>query len=735
MRERKSNAVKQFAYNKLKNEKHTGIKMDQKKSSTAPQRPPQPKIVNHEKKEKEGMLIDISPPQQQDISIPSTSNGLFSTKLNDKISILDAPIDVPTENFVSEEQNSIDLFGSNGTVENSKPEPPPYQSPPTYMNTYGMTQSTINYNSTLSTEHHQKQQYGNIVDPFDTSHILTSKKQMPNYNAITTATIASPNRYSQDVQKLDVNFIRNQIQPKTSTLTNAVCKTNGTTSSIVRQRPTASNQLDEMIQNRIASLSPKSSHTSLSAHGSKCSSPAMQHSTLNAINIETHCSNDDISTKSPMHHSDALSDSLRVNLSSLTLNDTGDNETLSVVASTSTSLTTNESPPTTKLDRAFLAELEKEIYKNDMSTSNLNVNTTQSTNYTNSTNAKENTVSAINSEMYGNQSTFNWLHNNTNAAMSLSSMPSNVSYQSIGTPTMMQSPAKYTNDSIKTTNYESASNMTLNKKLYKAEIVGVTPNSPSSSSATSSSPSLNQMIAKHMTATSNNSNQPIYNNYAATTNAVTNNVNHLEQTHNFVAVSNRPVSAINSVPSHSNLLRANNSNNIYNSMPGDVYGSVAGENVYDIVAGNSTNASMYYGTVPNTGRTDNYYQTIQNNDGQTVIYDEVAADDYLRPHRKAPMAPPVLSAQQIARRLDKVQKENQFYGNLDANNLYANNGFMGGASDHSKYEEINQKIHSLMKEVANDGDPTEQEAKDALNAANWDHNQAVRNFKTARLLR
>lgn len=709
VRERKSNAAKQFAYNKLKNERYTGAKHEQssKKSSTAPKRPPQPKL-DLNKKEKEGMLIDLSPPQQQDMD--AASSGTFLSSAN----IMDAPIDVPTEDFGTEE--AADVFGSGS---DNKPEPPPYQSPPTYMNTaYQMTQTVANYSANSSSEPNQ---YGNL-DPFDTSHVMSPKKRLSNYNSIPSA-----HRYSADALKVDnSNFIRNQIQPTTSG-SNA-SKTNG--ASLRPYQSTAVSQLDEMIQNKIASLSPKGSHTSLTEHGSKSSSPSLIQSNL-TMNTETQLSYSSENVYSNANaHEDKLSDSLRVNLSSMTLNDTGDNIDAQPNVTAAAAPVSSENAIAGTLDRAFLAELEKEIYKNDISVSNLNVNTPQSSNYS-SMNAKDSTVSTIKSDVYG-QSSVNWLQNDTGTATpSSSSSASTNAYQSIGTtPSQTQSPAKYTNESIKMTNFESATNMTMNKKLYNTD-VGAT------ASSISPKPIVNQIASNHMTAATNNSNQPIYNNHV-TANALANSYG-FDQTHNFVAVSNRPMSA--NVQSHSNLLRANNpSNNIYNSVTSEIYGSVAGENVYDIVATpHSANASIYYG-MTNVSRNDDYYQDIQNNDPhpQTVIYDEVADDDLLlKPHRRAPTVPPVLSAQQIQRRLERAQKEQQqqVYGNLESSNLYANNGFVGGHSNHSKYEEVGQsyqqKINSLMKEQ----EATEEEAKAALHASNWDHNQAVRNFKTARLLR
>lgn len=151
--------------------------------------------------------------------------------------------------------------------------------------------------------------------------------------------------------------------------------------------------------------------------------------------------------------------------------------------------------------------------------------------------------------------------------------------------------------------------------------------------------------------------------------------------------------------------------------------------------------SIYYGS--------NFYDSV----AQSVIYDEVAAEEEymsrLRPHRTAPVAPSPLSAQQIQRRMEKAKsgQYDQIYGNMGAHNIYSNGysagavgnavGNGGGVAKSTIYDELNQssqqRIQLLMKDLSHDA--TEQEAKDALHAVNWDHNQAVRHFKVERLLR
>lgn len=169
-----------------------------------------------------------------------------------------------------------------------------------------------------------------------------------------------------------------------------------------------------------------------------------------------------------------------------------------------------------------------------------------------------------------------------------------------------------------------------------------------------------------------------------------------------------------------------NPNNAY-AMASDIYGSIgSGGNVYDIVA--------------SSGNSD-YYQIIQPNESQTVIYDEVAADDdFMRPHRPAPVppsGPSVLSAQQIQRRIERAQKgqsqqqQQQLYDNL--NSTYAN-GFGGGSGgggskattrNHYIYEEIKQKNSNTNF----NGDA---ESKETINAAS---SETMKNMKIEHLVR
>lgn len=660
VRERKSNAQKQFAYNKLKNEKHLSLKHEHHKSSASPpKRPPQPKFGNFDKKDKEGMLIDLTSPQQQDNNIipPLLSNNTFSSafasKLND-MSILDAPIDVPTQSYPDDDLNAVDLF------ECSRPEPPPYQSPPTYMNTYGLTKPSSSGKYASGASIVQSQQYGNI-DPFDTSHIITTQQQQQQQKHSSGMSLNSYS--SDDNSRLDSSFVRNQIQT-------ASCLDLGL---IGRPRPTANSDIDDIVQSKMASLSPKVTRNSIAVPPS-----ALNTELINQLNHSA----DDSCLKTSGNST--LSDSLKVNLSSLTLNDTHEE-----IEPQAAAIASNP-----KLDRAFLAELEKEIYKNDHSTLNVNVNKTQSNEFP-SINPKENSVNSLSSSL-------NWLKNDFPSNNGGSSgggggaggagASSGTSIGQIYQPknVSQNSPAKYNNtESIKLTNAEQATagpNMTFSKKLYNTDITGANGGIYATS--------LNQMSVNNgMASTMNGTNQAVYSNYAMTNNTV---VSH-EQKYNFSTTANF-ASGTNSNGVNSTGIKQ--MNNVY-SVASDIYSSEAG--VYDVVASSNSD----------------YYQVIQTNESQPVFYDEVADDD-LRPHRPAPGVP-LLSQQQIQRRMERANKD--IYDNV-GQSIYANNG-ISNASGNQFYEEINPKLN--IEPIAAD-----QHSKDAVNAIN---SGTIKNVKIEQLLR
>ncbi|KAH8293943.1 hypothetical protein KR054_006777 [Drosophila jambulina] len=157
-----------------------------------------------------------------------------------------------------------------------------------------------------------------------------------------------------------------------------------------------------------------------------------------------------------------------------------------------------------------------------------------------------------------------------------------------------------------------------------------------------------------------------------------------EANHSFVAISNRVVAPKNTVYASSSAL-------------------------YDAVAA-STAGSTYYGQVPNGSG--------------AALYDEVTTDDYLRPHRPAPLAPPPLSAQQIQRRMEKMrlQQQQQLEG---AHQLYA-----PVPSDYGREQE---KLQQLMQELGSSA--VEQDVRNALRAASGDVLLATKHYKIDQLAR
>lgn len=185
-----------------------------------------------------------------------------------------------------------------------------------------------------------------------------------------------------------------------------------------------------------------------------------------------------------------------------------------------------------------------------------------------------------------------------------------------------------------------------------------------------------------------------------------------EANHSFVAISNRVVA---SKPA----------NQIYASSA-SLYGSVTGNNIYDSVA---PTPSTYYGQIPLSHITQANGQIYSNGNGsanqvQPAIYDEVTLDDYLRPHRPAPLAPPQLSAQQIQRRLEKLKRQQESQ-NDGHSSLYA--------PPPSDYERENQKIQQIIQDLG----PNTQEldVRNALRAASGDIHLAIRHYKIDQLSR
>ncbi|KAG4068113.1 hypothetical protein HA402_001538 [Bradysia odoriphaga] len=646
VRERKSNATKQFAYNKLKTEREQSLKIK-------PSRPPQPKVTNAEK---EGMLIDLSP---NDNTLNS-SGQLAMSQTPNNVSLLDAPIEIPTDN------SGFDL--SELRIE-TRLEPPPYQYPPTYMNTLGLSQPDSNATNSFTSfpqSHHS--------DPFDTSYIAENQN-------LTANSSTSLNAVYNNIQTTNAYRYSSGFEKNVQTHRNAVAdgKQNNSNGAIAKQKPmTLSSDLDNLVMNTMASLSPRNSVKSLSF----ATSTDNKYSNNLQWNPSTQ---QDIDAS----NSESLSDSLRVNLSALSLDDS----------------INNSAATPKKLDKSLYSDLEKEIYKSESTSSSVNVNTSQ--NYDRISLGKENSVSAIPSEIYERRSEA------TSSALSLNKVQN-----------ASPKPVKQTNAMTKSTNqevaqvhrslYEIPLNFTQNAitptKNYSASVHPYAKQNNTETNATASSVNdtaavINQIWFEQQTAKDVNVHSPrksFYSNVAQPPVGP-------EKNHNFVAISNRPPSMIQNDTKPLNT-------SLYGS---DFYSSVAGD-FYDTVPSINA-ASALYVSLPR-----NHVNSIYANESQKVpvIYDEVSNDELLRPHRPAPLAPPPLSSQQIQRRLEKerqnqLQQQQQIYGNLAA-------GTASGMIE-------SQKVLELMQEVGDDA--TQIEATQALQAVGWDHSLAVRHFKIERLVR
>lgn len=631
VRERKSNATKQFAYNKLKSDKpHESLtSLSTTVASTTkskPSRPPQPTFSNGET-EKEGMLIDLTSTNEPELfssHATNNSNMQISSLLN--VSLLDAPIDVPT-------------------IDDIKLEPPPYQSPPTYINTLSLTE---NYNYCgASSQRMAQQNPSTSIDPLDISSRLT---HLTTHHGVEETIMALP---------------PSQPKPMTNQLDSLV------TSTMASFCPQNSMQnLTPLVSSRAKSNS-SSNRSSVSLYKSPLNispRPSTSDLTLPEIDLET--------------SSSELSDSLKVNMSSLSLDNSG-------CGGGSVNSSRNA---TKKLDKAFYADLEKEIYKNELSAASLMANTSQT--YARSIASKESSVSMMPIEIYDRRQ----------PSMTVTSESTNLSKVENGSlprlPKASQSPStsdKYANTMTKSVNQEIAAASRAN---YETASAGAS-SSYSAQALPYNIQKLNNADASASTATVTTI--PTHSTDSTNTILTQNwfdqkeipKMKPAEKNHNFVAISNRPTSTMNPT-SIKNATRTN----IYNSVTRDVYGSVSGDGLYETIG-----TPTIYGATP----------AIYGNTRPSlapVLYDEVASEDLLRPHRPAPVVPG-LSAQQIQRRMEReLQQQQQVYENVPET----------------------QMIAALLRELGDD-EATEAEAMQALAAANWEHAAGVRQFKIERLLR
>lgn len=324
-----------------------------------------------------------------------------------------------------------------------------------------------------------------------------------------------------------------------------------------------------------------------------------------------------------------------------------------------------------KLDKISLAELEKDLYVNEKSNKNLNIANDKYSNDTSNRDIYEKTAPKI--------------FNNIAAA---SNQPNLYAPTTSSTGTIYQTTKNINQEVYSNTrsNYQLSNNL----NIY-ANNMPSTPIPSSSSSA--------QNISKNYESMQKISNLQNSDQLKLNLNQLYESRNpqiNTTQNHEYVAVANRPVStAFPPLPSIPPLTMPEN---LYSSVSGDIYSSV----IYDTASGSSVSP---YGHIE---------PSLYNNVMESAIYDEVAE---LRPHRPAPQAPQgqVLSAQQIQRRLEKQQHQQQIYSNT------------------SEVNSEMQKIQLFLNDVGDQA--TYEEARQVLASCNWDHSAAVRNYKIENLLR
>nr|XP_036225045.1 uncharacterized protein LOC106624598 isoform X1 [Bactrocera oleae]XP_036225046.1 uncharacterized protein LOC106624598 isoform X1 [Bactrocera oleae]XP_036225047.1 uncharacterized protein LOC106624598 isoform X1 [Bactrocera oleae]XP_036225048.1 uncharacterized protein LOC106624598 isoform X1 [Bactrocera oleae]XP_036225049.1 uncharacterized protein LOC106624598 isoform X1 [Bactrocera oleae] len=623
-KERKSVSSKQFAYNKLVNERTAELQRNQSVQfakgkgvnniKQVPQRPPPP-----QQQQIEGILIDISP----EFGPPATSiscDESGSIKISNSLCLLDAPIDIPTEGeeyvaapFTYSSASAQQTFLAGTSPLGQRLQPPPYQMPPTYSNTIEFT---------------QQQQSMQHRDPFDTSSVHMN--------------------YEKDTG--------NGVNTNNAVYTNV-----GHPPYQVQQSILRANSIQSLYNNPSARKSLFS--TTSSCSGNKENVP-------HSLAMENQ--NNVISESE---------DALQTSLSSLSL------EKLKTESSTESNVL---------LDKSFIAELEKDMYsskgQNDYERNSIQMYTSKENVY------KQNLTPLKNSTS---------LSNSTNA----SSNGVSPKLQNLGTYNQLQ----YSNAAVT----EAPKSLNGQHKQNNLEAAGTNPTTSSEERTEGFTENTQDVINRiwyervnGISTSATYYSQPPENTYQNQSNysdRYGSAINSKESNHSFVAISNRVVP------------QTTQGNKIYGSAA-SLYGSVSGRELYDAVA---PTPSTYYGQIPlNAIDTDNGIFTsglTTASAAPAAIYDEVTLDDYLRPHRPAPLAPPLLSAQQIQRRLEKLKQQQENGGG----NLYA--------PVPSEAAKENEKMQQILKDLGSAAQ--EVDVRNALRAANGDANVAIRLYKIDQLTR
>ncbi|XP_053658392.1 activated Cdc42 kinase Ack [Anopheles marshallii] len=589
VKERKSNASKQFSYNKLVNENHSKHQHSHhtqqqlvKDAKNRPLRPPQPQTTTAT----EGILIDLSSPNDEASFGGGATSGAVSAagSFRQVTSILDEPIDIPTEgedHFGQQPQSqqhdqqfqlaTVVNYASVSPVPSvaAKLEPPPYQMPPKYSNTYGIVHdSTLNLS--IAAE----------PDPF------APQQQKP--EPIVTSDYESGPSSSISARDLMASIKRQQTIEQTvpPPVMAVYGNLRGSVSNINSNYGRVGTDLDGLTTDMISSLNNGASGSGLSSPGSR----------------------------------DIYNDSLEVNVSSSSGN--VDNGLMSPYGGSTTQL--NMMPK--KLGKSFLAQLEKDIYKQEPTAGN---SMNSSVAYAARNSAKDMSLSKYDttanlamSQIYANQANSIALAASLQQQLTLSPKKQNIVHQQ----------------------QSSSDTNTLVQQLWAER---------------------NNVATVPSVGTETVQQQPH---------------SSPQKTHNFVALSNGVTPL--QYGSTASLSGPNIYSPVYNgSIASDVYQTVGGD-LYDVVA--PTPAALYE-RVP----TQQVYNNVANQVPLVpAIYDEVSNElSDLRPIRPAPSAP--LSAQQIQRRLDRLAQQDQQVANLmqelgdEANEEEARNSLTAVHWDHT----------------------------------------------------
>lgn len=295
---------------------------------------------------------------------------------------------------------------------------------------------------------------------------------------------------------------------------------------------------------------------------------------------------------------ESISESLAVNLSNINLDD-------------SNSSTAVQRGTPKKLDKTFLAELEKNIYKNQAA----NVNEFQAYGQ------KETTVNQISAVLQSKQyeSTRNMNLNNFS-------------------PQKLQ-------------NVPNDKNLMQSRNNYEAFVSKGTTAAQGNSYERTINLSKQSSNANDWPVSPNNANM---NNIYGNSNVMTEE--------SLSQLTEQNLQTISSISSSTHY-QYNTTGNMYSSVAGDLYGDI-----YEQVADTPANIYSNYGAIPRPKSNINQTNSCSAIDLSSTsrelsgaLYDEVA-NDSLIPHRTAPLPPPAqqtLSHQQIQRRLEKMAMQKQ----------------------------------------------------------------------------